>query len=213
AWNGHEWLIVWEDLVNGHLDYDGPMIYDRRIYASRLWPSLAVLDRPFAISTTFYDTWPLVASNGDGFLVVWSRYQDDITARYRVMAQRVSSSGSSLGQDNSVLLNSGNAKSVVWDGAQYDVAFSSYFYDGTQPYPPPYTLYVTHVASTGSIESLAPQSIVTNIFDPSASLVVTAPGHTTAVYTRLGSEPQYGDVERAFVTVPHALRGRATAPQ
>jgi len=213
TWNGNEWLIVWEDLVNGRLNDAGPPTYDRRIYASRLWPSMAALDRPFAISTTFYDTWPLVASNGDGFLVVWSRYQDDVTLPYRVMAQRVSSDGSLLGQDNGVPLNSGNAKSVVWDGLQYDVAFSSYFYDGTQPYPPPYTLHVTHVAATGSIESLAPQSIVTNIFDPSAALIVTGPAQTIAAYTRLGSEPQYGDVERAFVSIPHALRGRAATPR
>jgi hypothetical protein len=210
AWNGNEWLVAWEDLVNGRLNDAGPPTYDRRIYASRLSPSLVVLDpSPINLASTFYDTLPLAASDGNGFLVVWSRYQDDVTVPSRVLAQRISSDGSLPGQDNGAPLTPGNAKSVVWDGAQYDVAFSSYFYDGTQPYPPPYTLHVTHVAATGPIESLAPESIVTNVFDPSAALIVTGPGRTTAVYTRLGSELQYGDVERAFVGLPHALRGRA----
>ena len=148
---------------------------------------------------------PAVASNGDGFLLVWSRYPS-FGPNNDVVAQRVSSDGSLLEQPNGIRFAGGIAKSATWDGLQYDVALSSQAYDG---HVLQYNLYVTHVAAAGSIESINPLAVTSNTIDPYASLIVTGTGHVTTVYTRLGTEPQYGDVERAFVSTPHVVRGRA----
>ncbi|HXH39778.1 MAG TPA: hypothetical protein VNN08_14210 [Thermoanaerobaculia bacterium] len=208
AWNGHEWLVVWEDLVTLAVQPDPGSGYAARIYSSRLSASLNVLDpKPIVVSNTLYDSQPFVSSNGDGFLIVWSRY---LYPNSNVIAQRVSSDGSLLAQANGVLLSSGSAKSVAWDGLQYDVALSTHVFSGQET---PYNLYVTHVAAAGSIESLNPLAVITNPIDPYTSLIVTGTGRATTVYTRVGSEPQYGDVERAFVSIPHVLRGRAASPR
>jgi hypothetical protein len=208
AWNGHEWLVVWEDLMpSSTIIADPGGAYDTRIFASRLSPSLILLDpRPIVVSNALNDSRPVVASNGDNFLIVWS-HAGDAPPYYGVVAQRVSSDGSLLAQTGGIRLANGNAKSVVWDGLQYDVALSSHAFNGTVM---PYDLFVTHVAATGPIESLNPLAVITGTIDPSASLLVTGTGRTTTVYTRLGSEPQYGDVERAFVSIPHLVRGRAS---
>ncbi len=215
AWNGHEWLVVWEDDLPPGFGWDPPIIYDVRIYASRLSPALTVLDpNPIVVSNTLRDSRPQVASNGEAFLVVWTGYVTSDPAPYRVMAQRVSSDGSLLAQANGVRVAYGTTKSLAWDGAQYDVALSSYFSTGPAAIATfTYNLYVTHVAAAGPIESLLPLSVVTNPMDPDAALVVTGAGSTSAIYTRIGTEPQYGDVARAFVSALHALRGRAAGPR
>jgi len=46
--------------------------------------------------------------------------------------------------------------------------------------------------------------------EPDASLIVTGPGRVAVAYTRIDSDPEYGDVERVFVNVPHLARGRAS---
>jgi hypothetical protein len=209
AWNGHEWLVAWEDEVRQAFSWDPPIAYDVRILASRLSPSLTILDPgPIVISNTLRDSLPQVASDGEGFLVVWTNYLAADVSTYQVMAQRISSDGSLLAQANGTRIADGTAKSVVWDGAEYDVALSTRSSSGTVP-AYTYTLYVTHVAAAGAIEGLRPLSVVMSAIEPYASLVVTGTGRTATVYTRLGSEQQYGDVERAFVSVPHVLRGRA----
>jgi hypothetical protein len=207
AWNGHEWLVAWEDRVPSNIPVDPSPGYLVRIFASRLSASLNVLDpRPIVVSNTLDDNRPYVASNGDSFLIVWTRYSQT-SPYFDVIAQRVSSDGSLLAQANGIRFAGGEAKSVAWDGLQYDVALSSHVYNGQAT---PYDLFVTHVAATGSIESLNPLAVITNAIDPDASLIVTGTGRATTVYTRLGTEPQYGDVERAFVSVPHVVRGRAS---
>jgi hypothetical protein len=62
-----------------------------------------------------------------------------------------------------------------------------------------------------AIESLSPLAVVNDRSEPDASLIVTGPGRVAVAYTRIGWEPEYGDVERAFVATPHALRGRAAS--
>ncbi len=43
-----------------------------------------------------------------------------------------------------------------------------------------------------------------------ASMESYLPLNITVAYTRIGTEPEYSDVERVFVTIPHVLRGRAS---
>ena len=117
------------------------------------------------------------------------------------MARRIASDGSQSPSDG-VLLSPGNAKSIAWDGFQYEVAFST-THDMS-------TLYVTHVTAHGSIESLLPLAVVNDRSVPDASLIVTGPGRVAVAYTRIDSRPEYGDVERVFVNVPHLVRGRAS---
>ncbi len=208
AWNGSEWLLAWQELIphnNGPLD-EFPSV-DTLINASRLSSSLTVLDpAPIAVTNTLNVSLPFVASDGHSFLVAWSR-SESTPPHSSTMIQRISSDGSLLAQANGVRLAPGNTKSVVWDGARYAVAISSFLDNGQGS--PAYTLFVTHVAAAGSIESLQPLAFITTTIDPDASLIVTGTGSTAAVYTRVGSEAQYGDVERAFVSLPHTLRGRA----
>jgi hypothetical protein len=218
AWNGNAWLIVWEDLVPSPIIADPGGAFDTVISAALLSsspigsvcgtlppsPSCGA-PIPFTVSNTPQDSRPVVASNGDNFLIVWS-HADPTLPFSSVFAQRVSAGGSLLAPAGGVRLAGGVAKSVVWDGLLYDVALSSHTPNG---YPVPYDLFVTHVAASGSIESLNPLAVISNSIDPYASLLVTGIGRTTTVYTRVGTEPQYGDVERAFVSVPHLVRGRA----
>jgi hypothetical protein len=220
AWNGSGWLLTWETSVLSLSSYlCTPACYDILIHAARLSPQLALLDAsPIKVSESRADSRPFVASDGDGFLVVWSRSSYDYFGvdggyAYGVYAQRISRDGSLLGPVNGVRIGAGQARSVVWDGLQYDVAFTA------RHYPAYYdrslgsntaTLNVTHVAGHGAIESLTPQTVMTDRSDADASLLVTGTGNITVAYTRIGTEPEYGDVERVFVTVPRAPRGRAS---
>jgi len=199
AWNGTEWLVAWEDLVlSGGPIIDLP-VYDTFLKAARISASHTLLDpKPIAISETRTDDQPLVASDGNDFLVALTRYTTT-SPQFSVVAQRVSSDGSLLANGT---IGSGRAKNVAWDGQQYAVAFASYSSDR------PSTLYVTHVAADGPIESSAAQSIVSSIADPDAALIVTQPGRVIAAYSRVAAEAAYGDVDRVFVNVPHLLRRR-----
>ncbi|HXH41006.1 MAG TPA: hypothetical protein VNN08_20430, partial [Thermoanaerobaculia bacterium] len=160
--------------------------------------------KPIDVSDSYTDSAPIVASDGNGFLVGWSHFDTD-TGDSSVFARRIASDGSPQTPANGVRLGQGHPKSVVWDGLQYGLAFST-LHDTS-------TLYVTHVAARGSIESLSPLAVVNDRSEPDASLLVTGPGLVTVAYTRIDSDPQYGDVERAFVSVPHVLRGRAVSPR
>jgi hypothetical protein len=219
AWNGSEWLLTWENSVLSISAYlCTPACYDILIHAARLSPQLALLDPlPIKVSETRADSLPFVASDGDGFLVTWSRQTSDYLSAeggysYAAYAQRISRDGSLLAV-NGVRIGAGQARSVVWDGLQYDVAFTARRYPGYYDRSLGYntaTLNVTHVAANGAIESLTPQTIISDLSDPDASLIVTGTGNITVTYTRIGTEPEYGDVERVFVTVPHVPRGRAS---
>ncbi|MEA2236302.1 MAG: hypothetical protein QOC81_1026 [Thermoanaerobaculia bacterium] len=222
AWNGSEWLLAWIKPVyppDGGPICDPTPCFEYQTYAARLSSQLTLLDpASIVVSTTAAGSnRPLVASDGDGFLVAWSGYGDyDYTGQggylSAVFAQRISRDGTLAAPINGVRLAAGQVRSIAWDGLQYDIAFSARRY-------PPYsawsftshmaTLNVTHVAAHGAIESLAPLTVVTDLSDPEAALIVTGTGRVAIAYTRVASEPEYGDVERVFVSAPHALRGRA----
>jgi hypothetical protein len=196
AWNGSQWLLAWE--ASSYYDIEqAPLV---KIIAARLSPQLTLLDsKPIDVSNTYGDGSPLIASDGNGFLVAWSHYSADFGEA--VFARRFASDGSPQSPSTGAFLGAGLGRSLAWDGLQYQLAFSTL--NATS------TLYVTHVASHGSIESLSPLAVVNDRSIPDASLLVTGPGRVTVAYTRIDSRPEYGDVERAFVSVPHVPRARA----
>ncbi|HXA15729.1 MAG TPA: hypothetical protein VN380_01960 [Thermoanaerobaculia bacterium] len=199
AWNGSEWLMVWENVGFAGIESFDPNPVE--IDAARLSPQLTLLDStPIDVSNSYTDSDPIVASDGNGFVVSWSHF-DTPSGDYGVFARRIASDGSPQAPANGVRLGQGHAKSIVWDGLQYDLAFATVRDTST--------LYVTHVAANGAIESLTPLAVVNDRSAPDASLLVTSPGRVTVAYTRIDSEPEYGDVERAFVRVPYLVRGRA----
>jgi len=196
AWNGSEWLLAWE--ASSYYDIEQPPLVE--INAARLSPQLTLLDsKPIDVSNTYGDSSPHVASDGDGFLVAWSH--SETYGHTSVLARRIASNGSPQSPSTGVVVGEGIARSLAWDGLQYEVAFSTVSATST--------LYVTHVASRGSIESLSPLAVVNDRSVPAASLLVTGPGRVTIAYTRIDSRPEYGDVERSFVSVPHVPRARA----
>ena len=211
AWNGSEWLLTWlKELpppVPNNCDPPSSCL-DYVIHAARLSAELVLLDpTPIVVlDTPSGDGAPIAASNGDGFLVAWSRYTlyaSDYSSEYSVFAQRISRYGALLAQTNGVRLSAGQVKSIAWDGLQYDVVFTATHYGL------PTALYVTHTAAQGAIKSLTPQAVVSVSSNPDVSLIVTGTGSIAIAYTRVGAEPEYGDAERVFVTAPHLLRGRA----
>jgi len=195
AWNGSEWLLAWE--ASSYYDIEqAPLV---EIIAARLSPQLTLLDsKPIDVSNTYGDSSPLVASDGDGFLVAWSHFET--YGHSSVLARRIASNGSQS-PSTGVFLGEGISRSLVWDGLQYNLAFSTVSATST--------LYVTHVPAHGSIESLSPLAVVNDRSMPDAALIVTGPGRVAVAYTRIDSRPEYGSVERAFVSVPHVPRARA----
>jgi hypothetical protein len=140
----------------------------------------------------------VAASDGNDFLVGWT------FGPAKVIAQRISSNGSLLSNAKGVGIANGRVTSVVWDGAQYDVAYSTL--SGT-----PSTLYVTCVAASGPLNPSETQSVVSNIVDPDAALIVSQRGRVIAAYSDVATDPAYGGVERVFLGAPHAIRGRAVS--
>ena len=200
AWNGREWLVAWEDRIPIPIFFEG-MYTQTFIKAARLSASLTLLDpRPISLTDTTWDVSPFAASDGNDFLVTWTM---PVLNPPAVMAQRISADGSLLGPANGVRIGSGQATRVVWDGLQYDLAFSSF------PYGRSSTLYVIHVPARGAIAATAAEAVVSNIVAPDAALIVTQPGQVIAAYSIVAPEAIYGGVERVFVNGPHAIRARA----
>jgi len=197
AWSRSGWLIAWE---TWHFQ---PESSSTEISAARLSPQLAPLDiHPIAVSNTDSDNAPHVASDGNGFLVAWTHSADEYGSDPTVLARRIAADGALQPSATGALVGHGAAKSVAWDGVQYDVAFTS-MHDVS-------TLYVTRVSAQGSFEDFSPLAVMNDRSEPDASLIVTGPGRVAVAYTRIDSDPEYGDVERVFVNVPHLARGRAS---
>jgi hypothetical protein len=196
AWNGREWLVAWDDRIS--IPTPIQVTYTQTfIKAARLSASLTLLDpRPILLTDTTWDVTPFVASDGNAFLVTW-------TLPIYAMAQRISADGSLLGPANGVRIGRGYVTDVVWDGRQYDVAFSSFSYGRLS------TLYITHVAAGGPIEGTGAQAVVSNDVTPNAKLIVTSPGKVVAAYSLVAADAIFGAVERVFVNAPHAIRERA----
>ncbi len=197
AWNGTEWLMTWEEEIDtcGGISPPNCPAAMVTIRGVRLSAALTLIDTmPITISERSVPGSSRLASDGHDFLAVWS--SDSVHDR------RISASGEVF--DDQALF-AGTAQDVIWDGVQYDLAFTT-----SKPFftPSPADLAVAHLRPSGQVfETFLISATTDDKRNP--ALVSLGNGRVVAAYTRLGHESLYGGVPRAFVTTPRPARGRA----
>ena len=191
AWNGHQWLVAWNELIRLPIQFD---FYRGNVYAARLSGALTVLDtQPIAIAVSELDeSTPLVASDGRDFILVWSHRSFDGAAG--LYLRRVHSDGS-IGDSSSLITGWYEAQSLVWNGVRYALAYASdaaYWNND---------LFLTHIPSREDEPLVRDQvPISASEFDERyVSLVAPSKGRLRIVYTRVAVEPEYGGVSRVFM--------------
>jgi hypothetical protein len=199
AWNGTTWLVVWTDDFYS-VSPENPLPIPRAVRFVQLSAALIPLDtQPIVLtpSSEFNVIDSLrVASDGRDFLVAWSSFAS-------IHERRVLASGV---PDAERGLFNGLVADLVWDGAAYDLAF----YTGRPYYNSVGDLAAARLRSSGEpIETLVISATAED--DRSASLVPIGNGRVLAAYTRVAFETPYEGVERAFVSTPRPVRGRATS--
>ena len=194
AWNGNEWLVVWNKLVQSPLLISPPFYYAPAVYAARVSTALTLLDVqpiPIAESEFSQEDAPLVASDGREFLVVWSHREFNAGGLY---LRRVQPDGS-VREAEVLLSGSIAAKSIVWSGARYTIGYSRS--DGSWNED----LFLTHVSSRNDEPLIHDEVTIsaTAIDERYISLSASAGRPVRVVYTRVATEPQYGGVSRVFM--------------
>jgi hypothetical protein len=194
AWNGTEWLVMWEEqtvtTVNSQLIPAGVAIR-----ATRLTNALTPLDPDpvltIATTGTNVATPSRLASDGHDFLAVWSNGSV-------IHARRITAAGAVLADQQVV---SGSVQDLLWDGSAYSLAFLT---------PDPRVLALLRMRATAQlIESLSISA--TPDEKRSAALLAASGGGVIAAYTRVAHESLYGGVERAFIASPSPLSARRRA--
>jgi hypothetical protein len=185
AWNGEEWLVVWEQEIA--LPFGPPGAYRGNIYAQRFSSALAVIDtQPIAIAVSGdSESDPLVASDGRDFLVTWTH----VSVVSGIEARRVSADGTTSPVVMAAQEPAG-VESIAWDGARYAIAYAT----GT----PARDLLLTHVTRDGAATGDRVVVSATETDEGDASLIAPAGGALRVAYTRVAPEPVYGGVARAF---------------
>ncbi len=123
AWNGREFLAVW---VEG-----APFSGITRLVGKRIQPSGKALDEnPTSICTVSRSQcFPKVASDGDGFLVVWEDLRNQAQSSYDIYGARVTADGKVLDPDGFPIAVGGAAEaapSVAFNGADYLVVWQDF---------------------------------------------------------------------------------------
>ena len=195
AWNGTEWLIVWNELVQSGILISPPEYFSPSVYATRISPAFAPLDTQamtIAHADFNQEDSPYVATDGHEFVVVWSHRSWDGTDSLNL--RRVQPDGS-VGE--SVVLVPGlvTARSIVRTGSRYAVGYlrTNATRDGD--------LFLTHIPSRDD-EPLTHDEVAisTTALDERSISLVAPPGRPLRlVYTRVAAEPQYGGVSRVFM--------------
>jgi hypothetical protein len=197
AWNGTLWLVTWEEqAVSGcPLEFFLCPLTTVAIRGARLSDALTPIDtKPITISENYNGSIESsrLASDGHNFFAAWTDHGS-------VHARCISASGEALDDQR---LFGGSGQDLIWDGAQYDLAFS------TSPDYASADLAVAHLRPSGqAFETLVISATPDD--ERSASLVSLGNGRVVAAYTRVAHEPLYGGVERAFIAAPRPARGRA----
>lgn len=171
AWNGTEWLVVWNELVPG---ISPPLVGRENVFGALLTHDFAGTLLPITIEGNgFAELPPVVATNGNDFFVAWSHVEGGLYAR------RVAPTGT-LSATQLLVAGAASAGAAVWDGTRYAVAYHL----GND-------LYLTHGGDTVAISTGAPDSR-----EPS---LVAQRGVVRAAYVRVATEAVYGGVGRVFV--------------
>ncbi|HXA15730.1 MAG TPA: hypothetical protein VN380_01965 [Thermoanaerobaculia bacterium] len=192
AWNGTMWLVTWEEQVVSNCALDPPNCPAPTfaLRGARLSAALTPIDtKPITISENYTLSGSTrLASDGHDFLASWSSLG-------AVHVRRISALGEAFDDQS---LFTGTAQDLIWDGAQYDLAFVSQRPD----------LAVAHLRPSGqAFETFLISATTDDKRNP--ALVSLGTGRVVAAYTRLGHESLYRGVPRAFMTTPRPARGRA----
>jgi len=190
AWNGSEWLVVWEKLIE--MPWLGPVpIYRGNVYAERLSSALVFEDpQPIAIALSPDPNWntderqPIVATDGRDFLVAWTRGWPDADGHGMGIRIRPVGADGSVGAPAQLVEGEATAHSVVWDGAHYAIAYDVARDDHS------HEIDLTH----------GTDRIVISAGPEQRDVALTMSGHILrAAYARVAPEPLYGGVFRVFV--------------
>jgi hypothetical protein len=154
AHNGSGFLLTFRDMV------------DEKIYGQRFTQTLQPTGAKFTINN-FSPSKPThvqVASNPDGFFVVWDEHPVSGNVG-SLNGCRITASGT-VQDPNSIVIESniGTAEakpSVVWDGSRWAVAYNSEYYAPTNTYGQ-HDIYLKRVAfSNGAVSPSAPIRVTT----------------------------------------------------
>jgi hypothetical protein len=188
VWNGHEWLVLWDELRLLPIPFVFPL-YASTVKAERVTESLSVVDsQPLQIADFPNGIGDVaVATNGDEFFLAWS--DTDPTHIPGVYARTVSAAGVLSDPTLLVAAAGTDVKSAAWDGSHYAVAYAVRRDDPLYAF----RLMLTHA---GVGDQLA---ISTAALDQHEVALAATPGRPVrAVYTRIAGEPQFGYVSRVF---------------
>jgi hypothetical protein len=114
AWDGTNYLVVWEDTRGS--DYD--------IYGQRVDTGGNLVGSNFTISTAVHDQrYVAVAWDGTNYMVVWGDFRK--ATEQDVYGQRVDASGNLVGQNFAVSVGANNqcAPSIAWNGTNHLVVW------------------------------------------------------------------------------------------
>jgi hypothetical protein len=121
AWNGSEFLIVYDTYQNGNWD----------VYGTRVSPNGLVLDHDgIPISTVKYRQGvPAVASDGTNFLVAWQDYRDQLTKNPDIWGARVAANGTVLDAGGLQIVNDNfydDVPHIAFNGSNYLVVWHAF---------------------------------------------------------------------------------------
>ena len=195
AWNGNQWLVVWNKLVPLPVLVSPPPYRSTAVYAARLSTALTLLDvQPILIAESdFNESGPLVASDSREFLVVWSHTAYNATDG--LYLRRVQTDGSESEAERFVAGSFVAAQSIVCTGARYAIGYSrmdGYWNDD---------LFLTHVSSRKDEPLIHDEVTISGTATDERYISLSAsPGRPVrVVYTRVATESQYGGVSRVFM--------------
>jgi hypothetical protein len=187
AWNGHEWLVAWTKRIQHPIV---EFLYSGNVYAARLSSALTVLDtQPIEVAVSPFDEeYPMVASDGHDFVVVWEHY----FAPAGIYLRHIHSDGTT--GDTTLLIPDAYPHGLAWDGLQYAA-----LHETTCSLPCPSRFYLSHFDVQNDHPLLADKVPIgaTILYD--ASLGGSANGRVHIVYMRYALEPTYGGSARVFL--------------
>ncbi|WP_224362109.1 hypothetical protein [Hyalangium versicolor] len=182
AFNGSDYLVVWAELQSA-TSWD--------IHGARVKRDGSVLDKnSIAISSLGAEQYePDVASDGNGFFVVWTDYRT--RTNYDIYGTRVSAEGAVLDGDGLALCTETVQEAspkVAFDGTNYVAAWADYRWDSL------WDVYATRVTGSGTVETPNGFSVVYNAreTEPFVSLASAGDQQSMVVFSRYDTEPNQG---------------------